>query len=290
MRRRHSAALGRFAPIGACAVLCALLANCSNGIDPKYGVSASPRVIDDGSPVPKGGGVYRVGHPYTVAGRTYVPEYNPHYQATGLASWYGDDFHGRRTANGEIFDLNGITAAHTTMPLPSYARVTNLSNGRSLIVRVNDRGPYHGNRIIDVSKNAARLLGFHTSGTAWVRVEYVGHAPIEGSDDRILAATLATGRAGPGAGLRQARCNQHRAGGSDLVHRAQGPLCQRLGYRRLPRVRGSPSYVLCRRADRQGRHRSIPQRAWALLGLGVPIRIGKTWLHVLLRARSAREY
>jgi peptidoglycan lytic transglycosylase len=191
MRRgRYSAAVSRFAPIGACAIFCILLANCSNGVDPRYGVSASPRVVDDGEAVPKGGGVYRVGNPYTVAGRTYIPEYNPRYQATGLASWYGEDFHGRRTANGEVFDLNSISAAHPTMPLPSYARVTNLSNGRSLIVRVNDRGPYHGDRIIDVSKNAAHLLGFHASGTAWVRVEYVGRAPLEGSDDRVLAATL----------------------------------------------------------------------------------------------------
>lgn len=200
MRRRHSAALGRFTPISACALVCVLLANCSNGVDPKYGVSASPRVVDDGSPVPKGGGIYQVGRPYTVAGLTYVPVDNPHYQATGLASWYGEGFHGRRTANGEVFDLNGITAAHTTMPLPSYARVTNLSNGRSIIVRVNDRGPYHGNRIIDVSKTAANLLGFHTIGTAWVKVEYVGHAPIEGSDDRLLAATLRQDEPAPAPG------------------------------------------------------------------------------------------
>jgi rare lipoprotein A len=190
MRARFGAAVKRIAPIGACAVLCAALANCSGSVDPRYGVSASQRVVADGDPVPKGGGVYRVGAPYTVAGQTYYPEYNPHYQATGLASWYGDDFHGRQTANGEVFDLNGISAAHPTMPLPSYARVTNMSNGRSIIVRVNDRGPYHGNRIIDVSTKAAHLLGFHASGTAWVRVEYVGRAPIEGSDDRILAATL----------------------------------------------------------------------------------------------------
>jgi len=177
-------------PVGACAVLCVALANCSGSVGPRYGVAASPRVVTGGDPVPKGGGVYRVGAPYTVAGQTYYPEDNPHYQATGLASWYGDDFHGRQTANGEVFDLNGISAAHPTMPLPSYARVTNLSNGRSIIVRVNDRGPYHGNRIIDVSTKAAHLLGFHASGTAWVRVEYVGRAPLEGSDDRILAATL----------------------------------------------------------------------------------------------------
>jgi len=190
MRGRASAALGRLALLGACGMLCVLLGNCSSNIDPRYGVAPSPRVVDDGEPVPKGGGVYRVGAPYMVAGKLYVPADNQHYRATGLASWYGEDFHGRLTANGEIFDLNGITAAHPTLPLPSYVRVTNLSNGRSLIVRVNDRGPYRGNRIIDLSMRAARLLGFRNSGTAWVQVEYVGRAPIEGSDDRILAATL----------------------------------------------------------------------------------------------------
>jgi rare lipoprotein A len=197
---RLSATLRRIAPIGACAVLCAFLASCSNGGDNRYGVSPSPRVVADGDPVPKGGGGYHVGAPYTVAGRTYYPQDDPHYQATGLASWYGDDFHGRLTANREIFDHNGISAAHTTMPLPSYARVTNLSNGRSLIVRVNDRGPYHGNRIVDVSSRAADLLGFRTSGTAWVKVEYVGRAPIEGSDDRILAATLRQDEPAPAPG------------------------------------------------------------------------------------------
>jgi rare lipoprotein A len=125
-----------------------------------------------------------------VSGRVYVPQNNSHYRADGVASWYGADFHGRSTANGEIFDAGGITAAHPTLPLPSYVRVTNLSNGRSLVVRVNDRGPYAGNRIIDVSKRAAYLLGFTMSGTTWVRVEYVGPAPIEGSDDRVLEATL----------------------------------------------------------------------------------------------------
>jgi rare lipoprotein A len=181
-------------------LLCAALANCSNGVDSRYGVSPSPRVVADGDAVPKGGGTYHVGAPYTVAGRTYVPEENPNYQATGLASWYGDDFHGRLTANREVFDLNGITGAHPTLPLPSYVRVTNLSNGRSLIVRINDRGPYHGNRIIDVSTRAAQLLNFRVSGTAWVRVEYVGRAPIEGSDDRILAATLRQDEPAPAPG------------------------------------------------------------------------------------------
>jgi rare lipoprotein A len=168
------------------------LANCSGGpnIDPRYGVSASARVIEPGQPVPKGGGVYRVGKPYVVAGRTYVPEEDINYRAEGIASWYGDDFHGRYTANGEIFDKNSISAAHPTLPLPSYVRVTNLKNKKSIVVRVNDRGPYAHDRLIDLSYRTASLLGFHGHGVARVRVEYVGRAPIAGSDDRKLEATL----------------------------------------------------------------------------------------------------
>jgi rare lipoprotein A len=192
MRGRASSACGRFAPVAARVALCLFLANCAsnNHVDPRYGVEPSARLIEPGQPVPKGGGVYRVGSPYVVAGRVYVPEADPHYRAEGIASWYGADFHGRATANGEVFDADGITAAHPTLPLPSYVRVTNLRNSRSLIVRVNDRGPYAGNRIIDVSKRAANLLYFTMSGTAWVRVEYIGPAPVEGSDDRLLEATL----------------------------------------------------------------------------------------------------
>jgi rare lipoprotein A len=170
-------------------------ANCSSnvrgGIDPKYGVAPSPRVVADGQPVPKGGGREMVGKPYTVAGRTYVPHETPR-STEGLASWYGSNFHGRMTANGEIFDRDSIAAAHTTMPLPSYARVTNLQNGHSMIVRVNDRGPFHGNRVIDVSEKAASALGFRQTGTARVRVDYVGRASTNGSDDRTLLASLRT--------------------------------------------------------------------------------------------------
>lgn len=167
-------------------------------LDPRYGVRASPRVIAEGEPVPKGGGRDMVGKPYMVAGRTYVPRENPRYARVGLASWYGAAFHGRLTANGEVFDKESIAAAHPTMPLPSYARVTNLRNGRSLIVRVNDRGPYHDDRIIDVSQRAAEALDFERGGTSRVRVEYVGRAPIQGSDDRRLIATLRTdGRPAP---------------------------------------------------------------------------------------------
>jgi rare lipoprotein A len=180
-----------------------MLANCASSgkfasrVDPKYGVSSSPRVVAFGEPVPKGGGVYRVGKPYTVAGRVYVPEEDVNYREDGLASWYGDDFHGRLTANGEVFDMGSLTAAHPTLPMPCYARVTNLSNGKSLVVRVNDRGPYHGNRLIDVSNKAAELLEFKGNGVAHVRVEYVGRAPLEGSDDRQLLATLRTGVPAP---------------------------------------------------------------------------------------------
>lgn len=173
-----------------------LLANC-NGIaskvDPKYGVTASPRVVAFGQPVPKGGGTYRVGKPYVVAGRTYVPQDDPNYSEQGLASWYGDEFHGRRTANGEVFDMESITAAHPTLPIPSYVRVTHVANGRSIIVRINDRGPFHGNRVIDLSVRAAKLLNFHANGIAKVQVQYVGRAPLDGSDDRMLAATLREG-------------------------------------------------------------------------------------------------
>lgn len=186
---------------------CLMVANCASSnkfaskVDPKYGVSSSPRVVGFGEPVPKGGGVYRIGKPYTVAGKVYVPEEDTNYRAEGMASWYGDDFHGRLTANGEVFDMASLTAAHPTLPLPSYARVTNLANGKSLIVRINDRGPYHGNRLIDVSNKAADLLEFKGSGIAKVRVEYVGRAPLEGSDDVQLMATLRTGIPAPAPSL-----------------------------------------------------------------------------------------
>lgn len=162
-------------------------------IDPKYGVRASPRLYNEGDAIPKGGGRRFAGKPYVIAGRTYVPREDAHgYVREGLASWYGSAFHGRKTANGEIFDRHSIAAAHPTLPLPSYARVTNLSNGYSMVVRVNDRGPYHANRVMDVSEEVARNLNFHRKGTERVRVEYVGRASLAGSDDRKLMASLRT--------------------------------------------------------------------------------------------------
>ncbi len=174
---------------------CAGIAACGGGADKvkfsekKYGVAASPRMVKGNKPVPKGGGRYVVGKPYKVAGNWYYPQKDNNYKKTGKASWYGPTFHGRKTANGEIFDRNALTAAHPTMPLPSYAKVTNLQNGRSMIVRVNDRGPFHDNRVIDLSERVADLLGTKSSGVAKVRVEYVSRAPLHGQDEKRLLAS-----------------------------------------------------------------------------------------------------
>ena len=114
---------------------------------------------------------YKVGNPYQVQGKWYYPERDLNYDQTGIASWYGDEFGGRLTANGEIFDPALVSAAHKTLPMPSVVRVTNFDNGRSLVVRVNDRGPFVAGRIIDLSREAARLLGFKDKGIARVRVQ-----------------------------------------------------------------------------------------------------------------------
>jgi rare lipoprotein A len=194
MGGRQRTVFGAITHVGALAACCALLAHCSGPFSSK---EYSPRVVEEGEPVPKGGGTYRVGKPYNINGRTYVPADNPRYRAEGVASWYGRDFHGRLTANGEVYDMHSISAAHTTLPLPSYVRVTNLDNGRSIIVRVNDRGPYHRNRVIDLSIGTAKALEFYSRGLARVRVEYVGPAPLDGSDDEMLMATLRDGLPAP---------------------------------------------------------------------------------------------
>lgn len=130
-------------------------------------------------------GEQKVGRPYQVNGVWYHPKRDPHYNETGIASWYGAKFHGRRTANGEIYDMNELTAAHPTLPLPSRVLVTNLENGRQLILRVNDRGPFARGRIIDVSRRAAQLLGFQRNGVARVRVQAY---PARGGDGDITVA------------------------------------------------------------------------------------------------------
>jgi rare lipoprotein A len=131
----------------------------------------------DPSPRP-GGGTYKVGTPYQIGGVWYYPKEDPFYAETGIASWYGEDFHGKLTANGERYNMDALTAAHRTLPLPTIVRVTNLETGKSLRLRVNDRGPYARGRIIDVSRRAADLLGFQRNGTARVRVEYEGRGKV----------------------------------------------------------------------------------------------------------------
>ncbi len=137
-----------------------------------------------GPDVPRGGGGYKLGSPYRIGNVWYVPHEDPNYDRTGTGSWYGADFHGRKTANGEIYNMNALTAAHPTLPIPSYVTVTNLANNRTILVRVNDRGPYVGGRVIDLSKAAAQALGYETMGTANVRVRYAGRAPLNGDDSR----------------------------------------------------------------------------------------------------------
>lgn len=154
----------------------------------EYGVKASPRVAT-GKNIPKGGGRAMVGDPYQVKGVWYYPKEDKSYNKVGVASWYGSAFHGRLTANGEVYNQNDLTAAHPTFPLPSYARVTNIEDGSSVIVRVNDRGPYHPGRIIDLSNKTASLLDLKDSGTGEVRVQYVGRAPLDAHDAPYLMAS-----------------------------------------------------------------------------------------------------
>jgi len=169
---QHAQRLGRLALVAAAA---ASLAACAT-------VDRSP------GPKPSTSGGYKVGKPYQVGGVWYTPREQPDYDEIGLASWYGDAFHLKTTANGELFDMNALTAAHTTLPLPSIVEVTNLSNGRKVRVRVNDRGPFVGNRIIDLSREAARQLGVERQGVARVRVRYIGPAPLLGPDAGVRVA------------------------------------------------------------------------------------------------------
>jgi rare lipoprotein A len=177
--------IGAIAGRAAVVFMVAATAGCSStGVDSRWGVRSSERVASQLGPISKGGGVYKVGKPYMIGGRWYYPREEPGYDRTGIASWYGDDFHGRRTSNGEIFNMNALTAAHPTLPLPSYAYVTNLDSGRTVLVRINDRGPYVGNRIIDLSRASAQALGYKRRGLGNVRVRYAGRAPMNGDDSR----------------------------------------------------------------------------------------------------------
>lgn len=160
----------------------------------EFGVKGSPRVTSS-KKVRKGGGRYQIGKPYTIRGKRYYPKENKRLNQVGMASWYGPNFHGRLTANGEVYDQYSLSAAHPTLPLPSYAKVTNVSNGRSVIVRVNDRGPYAHGRVIDLSAKAAELLDYANKGVTKVRVQYHGKARMDGLDEKFLLASYN----GPGA-------------------------------------------------------------------------------------------
>lgn len=165
------------------AALLSLLAACAGVARPDGG--RLPVVTD---PAPIVSGTMR---PYQIRGRWYRPEEQPHYDETGLASWYGDQFNGRPTATGERFDMHALTAAHKTLPLPGLVEVTNLANGRRIVVRVNDRGPFVDGRIIDLSRGSAEALGMLQRGVGEVRVRYLGRAPRLGSAPMQYAATVA---------------------------------------------------------------------------------------------------
>ena len=148
----------------------------------------TPQPIPEPSP-----SAYKIGNAYEVGGAWYYPTVTYDYQETGIASWYGPNFHGKSTANGETFDQNALTGAHRTLPMPTMVRVTNLENGRSIKVRINDRGPFKNGRIIDLSRRAADLLGFRREGTAKVLVEIVE------DESRMLAAAALTEDTAEGA-------------------------------------------------------------------------------------------
>jgi rare lipoprotein A len=145
-------------------------------------------------PIPRGGGRYLVGKPYAVAGQWFTPREQPGYDKTGVGSWYGEAFHKRKTSNGEYFDMNMLSAAHATLPLPSYAKVTNLETGKSIVVRINDRGPFVNSRIIDLSKRSADALDYKHKGMSKVRVQYIGPAPLNDKGSHLAMMNKKLGR------------------------------------------------------------------------------------------------
>ena len=185
-RRRRNAARARLAPALAATVLALSLAACASTPQPS-------RLAG-----PAGSRPRAYNRPYQVGGRWYVPAEQPGYDRVGVASWYGYESHSRTTADGEVFDARLATAAHTTLPIPSWLEVTNLDNGRSARIRLNDRGPFAAGRIIDLSRGAAVELGFLGRGTARVRVRYLGPAePLVGESTMLWARASATSRLRP---------------------------------------------------------------------------------------------
>ncbi len=175
-------------PMGVAVLCCFALAACA---ETQLLAHATKRVQKSQATESKSAGEYKVGSPYQVRGSWYYPAEDFEYSESGIASWYGQDFQGRRTANGERYDMNQLTAAHRTLPMPSAVRVTNLDNGRSVVLRINDRGPFARGRIIDVSRRAAGLLGFRNQGTAKVRVDIL---PDESRNLKLAALNSPQGR------------------------------------------------------------------------------------------------
>lgn len=219
LKVRDDRPVARRAPLALAIALVSLTAACSS--------TGPARVSTMGTPPPG----YKVGKPYQIDGVWYYPRADWNYDETGIASWYGDEFHGRPTANGETFDMNQVSAAHKTLQLPVDARVTNLENGRSIVVRINDRGPFVNNRIIDLSRRSAQLLGFERQGTAKVRVQvlsptggvpgssapvFVAAKPVTPEEERTAAAAAPRGTVeakslAPPPGVQQAPATPVRA-------------------------------------------------------------------------------
>lgn len=233
--RRASFLRASRAALGAGAGL-VLLAGCAHK-RPPTGPDAGA-VVSAARPA-AGNPTYKVGQPYQVGGVWYYPQVDYNYDQTGIASWYGPGFHQERTANGEIFDQNELTAAHQTLPMPSLVRVTNLENGRSIVVRVNDRGPFAAGRIIDLSRKAAQLLGMEQQGTAKVRIQILA------DESRAIAA--AAMQAGGGqvaaAGAPSARPPTQMADGAPIPRAAPRPSVQVAG-QALPPAQPAPSHTV----------------------------------------------
>ena len=172
-------------PVLACLASLSLLSACSEA---RYAAHVAKQIPMPGDSSQKSKGSFKVGSSYRIQGKRYYPKESYTLTETGVASWYGPGFHGKKTANGEIFDKNELTAAHRTLQLPSIIRVTNMTNGRSIILRVNDRGPFAHNRILDVSERGATLLGFKNNGTAKIKLQVLGDA------SRDVAAAAKAGR------------------------------------------------------------------------------------------------
>jgi rare lipoprotein A len=196
--------------LGVAAALCAGLAACAESQLASHAVKKAQRGIaqrEQQAAIPKDNErradgsltFYKVGEPYQIDGKWYYPKEDYSYRETGVASWYGDEFDGRFTANGEIFDMNAVSAAHRTLPMPSVVRITNLENGRSMVVRVNDRGPFVKDRIVDLSHRGADLLGFRAKGTARVKVEILEQASRKMKEAALQGRKLTIAELAPGA-------------------------------------------------------------------------------------------